>query len=170
VEPARGLGRILARERDAQRGRRAAGYVRDRARREQAPERGLLAGEGELAGLALGRELRDRRARVARVGLELRERAPGLGDRGLGVAQRFARLAPAGFPFLQLPAQRRELLAQGGEVLLPALPRRRRPRGRRPRQQRGGQGREEKGAPQAFALPWAETAAMRRATSSGSPR
>lgn len=170
MQPARGLRGILARERDAQRRRRAAGEVRDRACREQAPERGLLPGERKLAGLALGRELRDRRARGARVGLQLRQRARGLGDRRFGGAQRLARLAPAGLPLLQLAAQRRELLAQGGEVLLPALPRRRRPRRRRSRQQRGGQGRDEKGAPQAFALPWAETAAMRRATSSGSPR
>lgn len=167
MQPARGLGGILARERDAQGGRRAAGEVRDRPRRKQAPERGLLPAEGEFPGLALGRELRDRRARVARVGFQLRERAPGLGNRRFGAAQRLARLAPAGFPFPQLAAQRGELLAQGGEVL---LPRRRRPRCSRTRQQRGGQGRNEEGAPQAFALPWAETAAMRRATSSGSPR
>lgn len=170
MQPARGLGGILARERDAQGGRRAAGKIRDRARREQAPERGLLPVEGQFPGLALGRELRDRRARVARVRFQLRERAPGLGDRGFGGAQRLARLAPAGFPLLQLAAQRGELLAQGGEVLLPTLPRRRRPRRGRSRQQRGGQCRDEEGAPQAFALPWAETAAMRRATSSGSPR
>lgn len=170
MQPARGLGGILARERDAQGGRGAAGEVRDRPRRKQAPERGLLPAEGEFPGLALGRELRDRRARVARLRFQLRERAPGLGNRGFGIAQRLARLAPAGFPFLQLAAQRGELLAQGREVLLPTLPRRRRPRRSWNRNQRGGQGRNEEGASQAFALPWAETAAMRRATSSGSPR
>lgn len=166
MQPARGLGRILARERDAQRRRRTAGKVGDRARREQAPERGLLPGQGQFPRLALRRQLRELRARAARLGFQLRQRAPGLGNRGFRGAQRLARLAPAGFPLLQFAAQRGELLAQGREVL---VPRRRRPGRRCAGQQGRGEDREE-GAPQAFALPWAETAAMRRATSSGSPR
>jgi hypothetical protein len=87
--------------------------------------------------------------------------AVGRGDRGLGRAQRVARLAALGFAAFELVAQRVDLRAQRGEVFFA-----RRCPGRKGSEQNG----DEKNPVQAFVFPWAATAATRRATSSGSPR
>jgi hypothetical protein len=91
----------------------------------------------------------------------LRERAVCPRDGALGIAQRVARLVALGLLAFQLLLQRLDAAAQCPELLLVG----RRDRGGR-REQRG----EEEQAGQAFAFPWADTAAMRRSTSPGSPR
>lgn len=100
--------------------------------------------------------------RAAALGLELAQRAVGFRDRALGAAQRIARLAAIGLLAAQLRPQRLDARAQRREVLLAARVRR-----------RGGREREderERPEDQAFAFPWAETAATRRSTSAASPR
>jgi hypothetical protein len=157
VQAARHLGGVLARERDLERIRRARGV----ARGEQAAEGLLAPREPRLQRAAVGADALQLGLRAAPLGLELAQRAVGFRDRALGVAQRVARLAPVGLPVAQLALQRLDARAQRGEVLLAARLRRR---------AGGQQQREREEADQAFAFPWAETAATRRSTSAASPR
>jgi hypothetical protein len=157
MQPARDFSRLLTRERGAQRiGRAARG-----ARREQPPERRFARADFilQLAPPRLERALR--LARFLRFALEAPQRAVGVRDRGLRGAQRLARLAPVGLLALQRGPERRDPRAQRGEVFFP---------GGGGRRWRGDQQRDSERPDQAFALPCADTAAMRRATSPASPR
>ncbi len=124
-------------------------------------EHGVPAFEGALLEGAARREAADLGAGLARRGFLRLQRAVGGGNRHLGGAQRVARLAPVGFPALQFGPQRFDARAQRRKVFLP----------RRPQRRAGGeqQGGSEKGF-QALVFPCAATAAMRLATSAGSPR
>jgi hypothetical protein len=130
------------------------------ARGEQPPERGLLAREALAERAAEPREARELGLRRAAFGLELAQRAAGLRNGALGIAQRVARLAPVGLFFAEPRAQRLDARAQRRQVLLAA----------RVRRAGGDREQDEKRAPQALAFPWAETAATRRWMSAASPR
>jgi hypothetical protein len=157
VQAPRDVGGVLARERDLQRVGRARGV----ARGEEAPERGLAPLE-LVAQRAVARgEALELGLRAAALCLQQPQLAVGLRDRALGVAQRVARLAAAGFLLAEIVAQRLDAAAQRRQVLLAA-----RMRGRA----RGDEQAEDEAADQAFALPWALTAATRRSISAGSPR
>jgi len=160
VQPPRHVGGVVAGERDLQRIGRARGV----ARGEQAPERRLAPLELRAERAPARGEALELGPRGAPLGFQLPQLAVGLGDGALGVAQLVARLAAAGFLLAEVLAQGLDAIAQRRQVLLaPALRRRR----------RGGRGgREQSGerALQAFAFPWAETAATRRSISAASPR
>jgi len=133
------------------------------ARDEHALDRGLALRDQPLEGAPALGDARRLRAQPAPLGERARERAIGLGDRALGLAQGIARLAALGFLVLELALQRLDAAAQGLQLLLLG--------GGLRRRRRGGEGEpEEERADQTFAFPWAETAAMRRSTSAGSPR
>jgi hypothetical protein len=132
------------------------------ARGQHAADRRLALAGGALERLAPLRDARALRPQPAALGLGLRQRAVGLRDGALRVAQRVARLAFAAFLFLQRLLQRLDPLAQGIEVRLA----RRLGLGAERRTAR----RREEDADQALAFPCAATAAMRRAISSASPR
>ena len=100
-------------------------------------------------------------AQVLALRLERGERAVGVRDRALGIAQRIARLALFAFLPLQFLLQRIDAGTKCLQIFLPW---------RALRGERGKREREKNGLPQALTLPCAETAAMRFATSSGSPR
>jgi hypothetical protein len=132
------------------------------ARDEHALDRGLALRDQPLEGAPALGDARRLRAQPAPLCERARERAVGLGDRALGLAQGIARLAALGFLVLELALQRLDAAAQGLQLLL---------LGGGLRRRRGGEGEpEEERADQTFAFPWAETAAMRRSTSAGSPR
>jgi hypothetical protein len=132
------------------------------ARDEHPLDRGLALRDQPLEGAPALGDARRLRAQPASLGEGARERAVGLGDRALGLAQGIARLAALGFLLLELALQRRDAASQGLQLLL---------LGGGLRRRRGGEGEpEEERADQTFAFPWAETAAMRRSTSAGSPR
>jgi hypothetical protein len=157
VQRAADVGRVVSRKHDAQRVGRAA----CRPRGEHALDRRLAFRILNLQCLTLLGYTGGRGAHRARFGGEPRERAVRVGDRALGVAQRVARLALrrlAAPDFLvqlvDTPAQRLEL------VFLR----------RSPGRNRGQRERDTRGAAQTFILPCAATEAVRRATSSGSPR
>jgi hypothetical protein len=136
----------------------AAGGV---ARGEHPSKRGLLAREARLEGLLPARQPRQLRLRRAALGLQVAQRAVGVRDRALGVAQRVARLAPIGFLLVEPGLERLDARAQRLQVLLAAGL----------RSGACGEGDAEEDCPdQGLALPCAETAATRRATSSASPR
>jgi hypothetical protein len=158
VQAPRHVGGVLAGERDLQRVGRARGV----ARGEEAPERRLALLELRAERAPAHGEALELGLRGAALGLEQPQLAVGLRDRALGVAQRVARLAAAGFLLAQVVAQRVDAAAQRRQVLLAPALRRQRGRGR----EQGG----EEGALQAFAFPWAETAATRRSISAASPR
>jgi hypothetical protein len=122
----------------------------------------LALGDEPLQGAPALGDARRLRAQPAPLGERARERAVRLGDGALGLAQGIAGLAALGFLVLELALQRVDSASQGLQLLLLGSGLRRR---------RGGEGEPEKErADQAFAFPWAETAAMRRSTSAGSPR
>src|SRR5436309_3393461 len=107
------------------------------------------------------RELRRLGAQALALRLERGERAVGVGDRALGIAQRIARLALFAFPALQFLLQRIDAGTKRLQIFLPR---------RALRRERGKREREKVRPPQALTLPCADTAAMRFATSSASPR
>jgi hypothetical protein len=165
MKPARGIGQVFSREREAHEIGRAAREVCERARGEQAPER-CPAGfqRALLDGPARGKR-GDRRAHRKRFRLHRLQGAVGVGNRHFGCAQRLACLAPVGFLVLELRAQRLDARAQRGKILLA-----RRPECRR-MSRAGSQGKaQEESRRQGFALPCADTAATRLATSAASPR
>jgi hypothetical protein len=100
-------------------------------------------------------------AQLPVLGLQRGERAIGIRYGALGVAQGIARFAAGCLLRLQLGLQRLDAAAQRLQV---ALVRRRLCR------ERGAGESERNEARQTLALPCAETAAMRRASSSASPR
>jgi hypothetical protein len=159
VQPARAVGEVLAREREAHEvrntsgvGSRAARQVRQGARREQAAERVLARLERALQLGAPRGKPADLGARLARLRLLRVQPAVGGGDRGFGGAQRVARLAPLGLAPFELAAQRVDARAQRGEILFA--------RGALGRSGREQQRRDED-AFQVLAFPWAATAAKR---------
>ncbi len=151
------VGRIVAGEHRAQRLRGGERL----ARQQHALYRGLALGERALEELAPLRKLRDLHLELSAFQLQRGQRAIGVRDRALRVAQRIARFAALGFLPVELARERFDAAAQRAQCLLA----RRRLRG----EGRGGQ-REQERARQTFALPCAETAATRRATSAASPR
>ena len=111
----------------------------------------------------------------ALLGLQRSERPIGFGDGFLGRAQSVARLATLGFLFLELSAEPFDAVAQRLQV---GFLRRLRP-ARRQGEQAGQRyctkprfaaGMKRRVAPQARAFPCVATEAVRRATSSASPR
>lgn len=107
------------------------------------------------------------------LGIEPGERTTRFGNRALRIAQRISRFAPAGFLLVQPLLELRDAIAQLDQ---PPLSRRRRlvrmgqTLGNRAEER--GQKRQDGAGErvQVFALPCADTAATRRATSSPSPR
>jgi hypothetical protein len=174
MEFARRIRQVFARQRQAHEIGRAAGQAGDRARREQPPERGPAGFQRPLLGAPALGKLSDGGAHRARFGFERLQRAVGIGDRALGVAQGVARLAPVGFPAFEFGAERFDPRAQGGQVFFACRTGAR--AGRAVCQRSGARERrsdeEDCGgtAAQVLAFPCAETAAMRLATSAGSPR
>jgi hypothetical protein len=133
------------------------------ARGEQAPERGLLAREALAERAAERREARKLGLRRALLGLESAQRAGGLRNGALGVAQRVACFAPVGFLVAEPGLERLDPRAQRRQVLIASRV--------RPAERTGGDRKpDEERAPQARALPCAETAATRRSISAASPR
>ncbi|TMI00338.1 MAG: hypothetical protein E6H43_11855 [Betaproteobacteria bacterium] len=128
---------------------------------EHALDAGLALGERALERAASLRDLRRLGAQALALRLERGERAVGVGDRALGIAQRIARLALFAFPALQFLLQRIDAGTQRLQIFLPR---------RALRGERGKREREKQRPPQALTLPCADTAAMRFATSSASPR
>jgi hypothetical protein len=104
------------------------------------------------------RELRLRRPALA---FEPAQPAVGIRYRALGVAQRVARLAPVRLLLAQAGLERFDARAQRLQVLLAS--------GLRAGARAERKGDEER-PDQGFTLPWAETAATRRAISAASPR
>jgi hypothetical protein len=131
------------------------------ARGEHPAKRGLLARETRLERLVPARQPRQLCLRRAALGLQVAQRAVGVRDRALRVAQRVARLALVGFLLAEPGLERLDTRAQRLQVFLAACVR----SGTR------GEGEAEEQRPdQGLALPCAETAATRRATSPASPR
>src|SRR5213080_4189364 len=128
---------------------------------EHALDAGLALGERALERAASLRDLRRLGTQALALRLERGERAVGVGDRALGIAQRIARLALFAFPALQFLLQRIDAGTQRLQIFLPR---------RALRGERGKREREKQRPPQALTLPCADTAAMRFATSSASPR
>ena len=149
--------RIVAGKRRTQRVRRGERL----ARQQYALDRRLTLGERALESLALRRQAGGLDAQLPVLGLQRSEGAVRLRDRALGVAQRIARFAARCLLRLQLGLQRLDAAAQRLQVALV--------RGRLCRERGAGES-ERNEARQTLALPCAETAAMRRATSSASPR
>jgi hypothetical protein len=100
-------------------------------------------------------------AHRARFGAEALERAIGVGDRALRVAQRVTRLALRRFAAPDLVVQLLDAPAQRLELVFLR---------RSPGRKSGQCERDTGGAAQTFAFPCAATEAVRLATSSGSPR
>lgn len=151
------IGGIVARERRAHH----VGRGECLAREEKALDRSPAFRQRALQPLALGVDARRFGAQLLSLRFEPGERAVRFRDGALRLAQGVARLAPLAFLALELALQRLDAAAQRIEIAL-ALRRRRGPC-------RDGE-REEERAGQALTLPCAETAAMRFATSSASPR
>ncbi|HZM34334.1 MAG TPA: hypothetical protein VFC18_07540 [Burkholderiales bacterium] len=132
------------------------------ARDEHALDRRLALRDEPLEGAPALGDARRLRAQPSRLRESARKRAVGFRDRPLRLAQGVARLAALGFLVLELALQRLDAGSQRLELLLLSGGLRR---------CRGGEGeREEERPDQVFTFPWAETAAMRRSTSAGSPR
>jgi hypothetical protein len=129
--------------------------------RQHAADRRLALGRQLLEGAAPLRVARALGAQVPALGLDAGQRAVGLRDGALGVAQGVARFAPGALLALELLLQRLDAPAQRLQVFPPRL---------RLNGERRAAEDQKKRADQAFALPWAATAAMRRAISSASPR
>jgi hypothetical protein len=129
--------------------------------RQHAADRRLALGCQPLEGAAPVGNARRLGAHLPGFGLDAGQRAVGLRDGALGVAQGVARLAPGAFLALELLLQRLDARAQRLQVFAPRL---------RLNGERRAAEDEKKRADQAFAFPWAATAAMRRAISSASPR
>jgi hypothetical protein len=106
-------------------------------------------------------------AQPALLGLQRCERAIGLGDGLLGGAKGVARLATLRLLFLQLAGEPLDALAQRLQVGLLRCVRRAR---RKDEQARQRDGTKPRVAAQARAFPCVATEAVRRATSSASPR
>jgi hypothetical protein len=120
-----------------------------------------LAREARLERLLPARQPRQLCLRRAAFGFQVAQRAVGVRDGALRVAQRVARLAPVGFLLAEPGLERLDARAQRLQVLLAACL----------RSGTCGEGKAEEEYPdQGLALPCAETAATRRATSSASPR
>jgi hypothetical protein len=148
--------RILAREGDAQRLGRAPRL----ARREHAADRRLALGKRALLRPAALSEGGGLRAHLPALGLKCRERAVRVRDGALGVAQRVARFPARFFLLLQLLRQRPDARPQCRQVFF-----------FRGMSRRCGEGDGEEENPiQARAFPCADTAEMRFAISSASPR
>jgi hypothetical protein len=130
--------------------------------REQHALHGLLPlGERALEAPALIGDGRGFRADLQGLGFELPQGAVRLRNGALRIAQRVARL-PAGLLLaLEIAAQRLDAASQRLQIFLL----RGRDDGAGPQAER-----KKKDPPQALTLPWAETAAMRFATSSALPR
>jgi hypothetical protein len=158
MQLARDFARILAGEKEPH----DFGGARRPARREKPPERCLACRELLFQAVAPRGERRGFRAQPAALGRDCGERPGRLRNRGLGLAQRVTRLAALGFAAVQLGAQRLNLRAQRLKVFCA--------RRRRCDRQRGERGYDEEAELQPRTLPCADTAAMRRAISSASPR
>jgi hypothetical protein len=157
LQRARDRSRVLAGERDAQAVGRAAGMARE----QHALDRRLALGERRLERAPAFGVARRFAAQRALLGAERREAAIRLGDGALGGAQRVARFLARFFLFLELLVQRVDLCPQRLQVCFFC----------------GGKGiegeeekRDDRDLSQAFAFPWLATAAVRCATSAGSPR
>jgi len=133
------------------------------ARGQHAADRRLALAGGTLERLSPLGDPGAFGAQPPALGLERGERAIGIGDGALGLAQRIARLALAAFLALEVRLQLLDAPAQGIEVRLP----RRLGLGA---ERRTARRRREEDADQALAFPCAATAAMRCAISSASPR
>jgi len=157
VQGAAERGRVVAGERNAQ----GVGRAGRLARREQALDRALAPGDRPLQAATLGCDVRGLRAQAASFGSQCGEGAVDVRDGPLRIAQRVARLPARRFAGLELPAQGTDPGAQLVQLVLP----RRRLRGACREAQR-----EDEDPRQTLAFPCAETAAMRFATSSASPR
>jgi hypothetical protein len=147
--------RIVARQRGAHDVRRGERLSCE----EQALYRGLPISERSFEPLALLGDARSFGAQLPRFADQLGERAIGFRNGALRLAQAIARFALLGFLGLYLFLEGLDSLAQALQIA------RRRLCG----ECRGGDG-ERKRADQTLALPCAETAAMRLATSLASPR
>jgi len=155
VQPPPHARRIVARQRgahDVRRGERLACQ-------EQPLDGRLPVGERSLEPLALLGDARSLGAQLPSFAVQLGKGAIGLRNGALRLAQGIARFALLVFLGLQLFLERFDPLAQALQIA------RRRLRG----EYRGGDD-ERSRADQALALPCAETAAMRLATSLASPR
>src|SRR5204863_2288101 len=106
------LGRIVARERRAH----DVGGAQSLAREEQPLHRALAAGDHALEPLAPLAEPRGLDAQLPAFGLQYRERAVGVRDGALGVAQRVARLAALAFLRLEVVAEPFDARAQLLEI------------------------------------------------------
>jgi len=177
MELACDLPRIVARKHEAQ----GIGCACRMTCREQARDRRLLASDFVLERTPARVERRRRTAYRRRLVIERRECAVDLRDGSFRFAQRVARLPSRGFLFFERGGEGGDPFAQIGEIarlcrtlcLRPLLGWRRADLADavyRRDEQRGKQRERGARAPQAFALPCAETAAMRCATSSAFPR
>jgi hypothetical protein len=131
------------------------------AREQHACHSPLPFGERALEPPALIGARRSLRADLAGLGFERPQRAVGLRNGALRVAQRVARLAPRLLLVLELTAERLDAALQRLEIFFF----RGRSDGAGPQAER-----KKKDSPQALTFPCAETAAMRFATSSALPR
>ena len=168
MELARRVREIFARERQAQEIRRTARQPGDRARGQQAAKRLLLCVKRALLRVPARAQLADRAARLARLGLQGLQRTVGVGDGDFRCAQCVARLAPVGFPALELAAQRFDARAQRRQVFFACIGG---ARAACPRRRENGQ--QERGNEEVFQVllfPCAATAATRFAISAASPR
>ena len=156
MHAARSLRRIVARERCAQGIRGPARGPRG----EHAAERRLPRGELPLELALLGCDRSRLRAQLVPLELQERERTVRLRDGALRLAQRIPDLRADFLPFLELGGEGVDARPQGLQILLPGAGR------------RGGEAAEQQdqGADQGRALPCADTAATRFASSSASPR
>jgi hypothetical protein len=157
VQRAPERGGVVAGKRHAQ----GVGGAARLARREQALDRRFALGRCALEVAALGREARRLATQGARLGLQRGEGAVDVRDGALRIAQRVARFPARRFPGLELAAQGIDPRAQLAQLVRP----RRRLRGACREAQR-----EDEDPRQTLVFPCADTAAMRFATSSASPR
>ncbi len=158
IERARKRAGVVARQGDAQRVGRAGRL----ARGQHALDRRLALGERALERAAPLGDTGRFAAQAHALGLQRGERAVGFRDGAFGVAQRVARLAASALGPLHLRAECFDATTQCLQLLVLCQ------RGRRRCCHYHEQQRQA--ANQALTFPCAETAAMRRAASSGSPR
>ncbi len=157
VEAPADVGGIVARQGDAQRIGRAARRGGDQHALDGRFSPRNLRGQG----IALRGDARRLRAHALRFFAQLDERVVRRGDGALGCAQRVARFALRAFLLLQLAVERVDAPAQRLEVLF---------LGRAVGAAGGQRRRQEEEPAQTLTFPCAATEAVRRATSSGSPR
>jgi hypothetical protein len=157
VQGARHRGRVLAGKQHAH----CVGRAAPLARGEHAADRRPALGKGALQRLTALGNRGGLGARLADFRLQRGERAVGLRNGALGLAQRVARFLAGIFLLLELLRQGPDARTKRGEVFFF--------RGMGCGCRREGEG-EDQEPIQALAFPWADTAAMRFWISVGSPR